>query len=144
MRRFALLLAASACLPVQGREAAHFTEADFTGCWFGTGTQGLPETTTQSINHRKEDGTFSLRFVQIRPDGQLAYSEEGGYWAVNATRYLTISTTVDGAPAVFAEVYEILRADAQGLSYRSIGSGNLFQSARVPCDTRLPRPLKDN
>lgn len=143
MRRFALLLAATVCLPVQGRDA-DFTEANFTGCWFGIGTQGMPETATQSINHRSEDGTFSVRFVQIQQDGQLAYSEERGYWAVNGSRYLTISTTVNGTPAVYAEVYDILHADAQELSYRSIGSGNLFQSARVPCDTRLPRPLKND
>jgi hypothetical protein len=126
------------CTTASAAEAS-YSDASFVGCWFGTGTQGLPERTVQSLNHRHDDGTYDIRFVSLRLDEPFAYSQENGYWAVNGSRYLTISAAVDGEPAVNAEVYDILHTGPDALSYRDVGSGNLFKSERVPCDTRLPR-----
>lgn len=120
--------------------AANPAAKDLVGCWFSTGTQGQPEVAIQSINNRAEDGSFLVRFVIISAENQLAYQTEAGYWAVNGQRYLTITTSVNGETASYADVYNLLYAGKNRLSYRKIdGDGALFQSERVPCDTKLPR-----
>ena len=111
-----------------------------TGCWFSTGTQGAPDETVQGISHREADGSFSVRFAIIDGNGQVAHLTESGYWGVNASRYLTITTVVNGRPASFADIYDVLSLAADRVSYRRIGeTTTLFQSERVPCDTLLPR-----
>jgi hypothetical protein len=109
----------------------------YVGVWEGESTADSGGERTRWTNTRNADGTFSIEFVG--GEGARRWtSVEHGYWAIYGCLYTTVTTEVDGEPALYQEVYRVHPIDPDRFGYSNYGSGESYEQKRVrssPGDT---------
>ena len=114
--------------------AATASAQSLVGKWLGQ--KSVQEQVQCWVNHRRQDGTFELTFIQTSPSGLTRHIEEG-LWLYSNGIYATITQRINGKSVDlndkdFREFYRVESLDKRQFIYSDISSKARFQATRVP------------
>jgi hypothetical protein len=115
------------------------------GRWYGESLT-KDNLTQKWLIERRLDGGFTVQFKQLKGKKTVYTQTEFGLWGVSGNVYFTISREALYEGRVIPlevetsnpyDAYEILYLDAFTVRYRSLDSGDIFESKKVTADYKL-------
>lgn len=103
------------------------------GKWLGQSS--VQENVRCWVNHRREDGTYELTFLQDSAAAPRRHVEEG-LWLHSNGLYVTITQRMNGGSVdlrdkEFREFYRIIKLDTEEFIYSEIATGAQFRVVKV-------------
>jgi hypothetical protein len=137
MRRLLLIAICLLCACVPTIASA----ASLVGYWYGQGYQPSIHEVTQFVAHRRDDGSFEIRFRAYK-NCVLSFDQvESGTWMmVNPDTYRTVTTSINGlrlrSPAI--DDYHIAELTDEHDRYVHLATGVEYSARRVDENFAFP------